>query len=123
MRLKLLFIGLLLASCNCDRMVETDLYFGLSKPGGGEVSDKEWSDFSDKYISAVFKDGSTTIDASGAWRDSHDKYTTEPSRMVICVHKDDAQVSAQIDSLRSTYKKLFKQQSVLRVDKEAEVSF
>jgi hypothetical protein len=105
-------------------MVETDLYFGLNKPDGGKVTDQEWTDFTEKHISIVFRDGSTILDGSGSWRNPKtNQFITEPSRVVICLHKDDAQISARIDSLRDLYKKQFKQQSVLRVDKDAEVSF
>ncbi|MBW4890000.1 DUF3574 domain-containing protein [Mucilaginibacter sp. HMF5004] len=124
MRFKLLFICIFLASCTTNRMVETDLYFGMNKPGGGALTDKEWSDFKEKHISAVFKEGSTVIDAAGNWKDTQTgQLITEPTHVVIYFHKPSAQVSKQIDSLRERYKKLFVQQSVLRVDKKVKAAF
>jgi hypothetical protein len=105
-------------------MVETDLYFGLDKPGGGRLSEEEWAGFTAKYVSAVFRDGSTTVTALGSWRDPvSGKLITEPSRLLICIHPNTNQFSKRIDSLRNAYKKLFDQQSVLRVDKKVAVSF
>jgi len=124
MRLKLVLVCMLLCSCAAGRMVETDLYFGMDKPGGGRVTDKEWADFTEKHISTVFKEGSTTFDATGTWRDPvNSKLITEPTRMVMCIHKNSALFSRQVDSLRDLYKKLFMQQSVLRVDKKVRAGF
>ncbi|HVW12766.1 MAG TPA: DUF3574 domain-containing protein [Mucilaginibacter sp.] len=105
-------------------MVETDLYFGLSKPGGGMVTEQEWDNFKNDQVCRVFKEGNTIIDATGNWLDPKTgKSVTEPSRIVICLHKNNAKISRQIDSLRQKYKTLFNQESVLRVDKKAAVSF
>ncbi|HVS93177.1 MAG TPA: DUF3574 domain-containing protein [Mucilaginibacter sp.] len=105
-------------------MVETDLYFGLSKPGGGTVTEQEWNNFKNDQACRVFKEGNTIIDATGSWRDPKTgKSVTEPSRIVIYLHKNNAKISRQIDSLRQKYKTLFNQESVLRVDKKAAVSF
>jgi len=105
-------------------MVETDLYFGLSKPDGAIVSNKEWEQFKADHISTVFKEGSTVLDAAGSWRDTRSgQFTTEQTRIVIYIHKNSKRVSKQIDSLSNIYKTLFKQQSVLRVDKKVKVTF
>lgn len=122
---KLLFVScLFLCSCTGNRMVETDLYFGLSKPDGGKMSEQEWSNFRDNQICQIFKEGNTVIDATGSWLDTQTKRSiTEPTRIVIYLHKNTGQVSRQIDSLRQLYKTIFKQQSVLRVDKKIKASF
>jgi hypothetical protein len=123
--MKMLFICcLLLCSCTANRMVETDLYFGLSKPGGGKVSEQEWNSFRDNQINKVFKEGNTVIDAAGSWFDPKtNQPVTEPSRIVICLHKNTGPISKQIDSLRQLYKTMFSQGSVLRVDKKVKASF
>lgn len=121
---RLLIISLLTLSCSSQRMVETNLYFGLSKPSGGMVTESEWNQFKDNYISKVFKEGNTVINTTGNWYDpdSH-KLITEPGYLVICNYKPSDRMSKQIDSLRYWYKKLFEQQSVLRVDKKVKASF
>jgi len=124
MHYKLLLICILFTSCATCRMVETDLYFGMSKPDGGMVTEKEWNNFKATQVSAVFKEGSTIMDATGNWRDPQTgQLITEPTHVVICFHKKSQLVSKKIDSLRDLYKTMFKQQSVLRVDKRVRASF
>jgi hypothetical protein len=121
---RILLICLLLSSCAANRMIETDLYFGMSKPNGGSVTDKEWESFRENYIAIAFKQGSTIINASGSWLDPVSrKQVTEASHLVIYLHKNSKAVSKQIDSLRKQYQTLFRQQSVLRVDKKVIVAF
>jgi hypothetical protein len=121
---KLLFVCLLLSSCSASRMMETDLYFGRSKPGGGEVTEQEWNNFKEQHVVKVFKEGSTIINALGNWYDpDNHKLITEPTCVVIYFYKQKARISRQIDSLRENYKNMFHQQSVLRVDKKVKASF
>ncbi len=118
----LLFIFML--SCNASRMIETQLYFGQSKPDGSMITDTEWKGFKEIYISRVFKEGSTIVNVSGNWLDPESrKLITEPTYVVIYFYKPSTFISKQIDSLRNSYKTLFKQQSVLRVDKKVKTSF
>lgn len=119
-----LLLCLLLFSCTSQRMIETDLYFGQSKPSGGQVTEAEWNRFKENYISKVFKEGSSVINLTGNWYDpqSH-KLISEPTYKVIYFYKRSRQISIQIDSLRYWYKTLFQQQSVLRVDKKVKASF
>jgi hypothetical protein len=108
-----------LFSCSGQRMVETTLYFGGSKPDGSLVTDKEWNAFVEKFVSRVFAEGSTIIAANGNWYDTaQHRLVTEPSYIVTAVNKKSSGLSQKIDSLRYWYKTLCQQQSVLRVDKK-----
>jgi len=119
-----LIICLVFFSCSSQRMIETDLYFGQSKPSGGQLTEAEWNQFKEIYISKVFKEGSSVISLTGNWYDPQThKLITEPTYKVIYFYKRSNQVSKQIDSLRYWYKTLFQQQSVLRVDKKVSASF
>ena len=120
----LLILILFLNSCTAGRMTETNLYFGQSKPAGGQITEAEWNQFKEKYISNVFKEGSTIVNVTGNWYDSQQhKLISEPAYQVIYLYKWNKQLSMQIDSLRSWYRTLFQQQSVLRVDKKVKASF
>lgn len=115
---------ILLTSCSSQRMIETSLYFGQSKPDGGSVSAKDWKEFKEKYVSKVFKEGSTVIPVEGNWMDTDTKkLITEPTYVVLYYYKKSASVSKQIDSLRYWYKTLYQQQSVLRVDRKVNAEF
>jgi hypothetical protein len=105
-------------------MIETHLYFGQSKPNGSMVSEEEWNKFKENEISRVFKEGSTIINTTGNWYDPESrKLISEPTYVVIYYYKKSALTSKQIDSLRNTYKNLFQQQSILRVDKKVIARF
>lgn len=105
-------------------MIETDLYFGQSKPGGGMVTEKEWNNFKENQIAKVFKEGSTVLNATGNWYDPvNSQLITEPTYVVVYFYKKSPQISKQIDSLRYWYKTMFQQQSILRVDKKVKVVF
>ena len=105
-------------------MIETDLYFGQSKPNGSMVTEAEWDHFKETQIARVFKNGSTITQATGSWYDpvSH-QLISEPAYVVSYLHKRSPLISKQIDSLRNIYKSMFQQQSVLRVDKKLKASF
>lgn len=114
---------IILAGCSGSRQIETDLYFGFSKPAGGMVSENEWKGFMQAYISPVFSSGFTVIPAQGKWLDdSTHVLISEPSVIVIAIHKKNKQTDVRIDSISTNYKRLFQQQAVLRVDKKVRVA-
>ncbi len=124
MKFLTVFIVLFFISCSSSRMMETHLFFGQSKPSGGSVTETEWNEFKEKYISRVFKEGSTVVNVTGNWYDPDArKLITEPTYQVIYFYKRSDAVSRQIDSLRYWYRSLFQQQSVLRVDKKVKAQF
>lgn len=120
----LLIICIFLFSCSQVRMIETTLYFAQMRPDGSAISQQDWNNFKETHISRVFKEGSTTIAATGNWYDpdSH-KLIREPSYVVTHIHKRSPYISRQIDSLTNLYKQLFQQQSILRVDKKVKAWF
>jgi uncharacterized protein DUF3574 len=120
----LFFSVLMLGGCATQKFVETNLYFGLSKDNGTLISDSAWNVFAENNIAETFDRGFTILTSEGKWLDNKSgKVYTEPSRVVISVNKMNHQLSQRIDSLRSTYKKIFQQQSVLRTDKKVTVNF
>ena len=88
------------------------------------ITEAEWNTFKETQISRIFKEGSTTISATGNWYDpdSH-KLVTEPTYVVSHLYKKSTKTSMQIDSLANLYKTMFQQQSVLRVDRKVKASF
>lgn len=109
----------LLYSCGPARQMETRLYFGQYKLDGGTVSEKEWNEFVEQYVSKVFPEGSTVQDATGNWYDTaQHRLVSEPSKVVIAINNLSARLDQQIDSLRYWYKTIHRQQSVLRVDRK-----
>jgi hypothetical protein len=109
---------------SCASYQRSDLYFGRDIPGGGQVSEQAWKAFSDSVISAYFPEGYTEWDAKGRWKDTETKETiSEPTKVVTFFGKMSKERSAAIDSIAQRYLRRFRQQSVLRTDSKAKVTF
>jgi hypothetical protein len=124
---------LLLAACTTpqssppqtgDAMTATRLYFGMSIPGGGTVSEAAWRDFLGTEITPRFPDGLTVLEARGQWRDSKSgRILRERSRVLLLLHRGTAKAKSAIDAIIARYKARFRQQSVLRIDTPVRVQF
>ncbi len=96
----------------------TELYFGRDKNDGTQVSDEEWSKFLDELVTPKFPDGLTVLDGSGQYRLENGSIVKEKSKVLILLYTAKTRLvkSRKIDQIRSAYKKMFKQESVLRID-------
>jgi hypothetical protein len=106
------------AESRLETYFRTELYFGLKKSDGTEVSDAEWSAFLAEEVTALFPEGFTVLSAAGQYRSNSGEIVREPSRMLVIVYGKRARRSAdqKIEQIRSIYKERFKQESVMRVD-------
>lgn len=100
-------------------MKRTDLFMGMEKPDG-EVTETEFNTFLENIVVPVFPDGLTVLDADGRWNSPERGLVKERSKILVLLH-DGADES--IESIRATYKSLFSQDSVLRLDYNVNVSF
>jgi hypothetical protein len=124
MSYKIFLACFILCSCSAPRMIETNLYFGQTRPDGSMITAAEWKNFKETQIDRFFKEGSTIINGQGSWYDPEaHKLITEPTYVLVHFFKKSSPVSKQIDSLSYLYKRMFQQQSVLRVDKKTKVIF
>jgi hypothetical protein len=106
-----------------DAFLRTELFFGLSRPGG-VVSEAEFKAFVDAKVTPRFPDGLTLLTGAGQFRDASGTIVVEGSKLLILlVPLRDAQADAKIEAIRSDYKVAFEQQSVLRADDVSCVSF
>ena len=106
-----------------DAMTQTMLYFGISRPSGGEITANEWRSFVDKDVTPRFRAGLTEYDAKGQWLDAKGEVTHEPSKTVMLIRGNDTQSSQKVDELRAIYKTRFGQESVMSVDQPVCVAF
>jgi hypothetical protein len=115
------------AAVRTEKFYRTELYFGRSIPGGGIVSDQEWNSFLADIVTPRFPDGFTSLKAIGQYREKGGKIVTEPSEVLIFFYsgRNKNESRAKIEQIRAAYLKMFKQESVLRVDlpKSVRVSF
>jgi hypothetical protein len=106
------------------KYARTELYFGLSRKGGSNVSEREFQDFLNEVVTPRFPNGLTIIDARGQWRENDLTITKEPSKVVILFYtrKERRDAGRKIEEIRAEYKRRFSQQSVLRVDQTEKIS-
>jgi hypothetical protein len=96
----------------------TELYFGRNKNDGTQVSDEEWSKFLDEIVTPRFPVGLTVLDGQGQYRLENGTIVKENSKVLVLLYspKTRSANNRKIERIRSEYKKLFKQESVMRID-------
>ena len=106
--------------------LETRLYFGLGPadaPSKGS-SEAQWRDFLDHEVTPRFPSGLSVVDVYGQWQGSK-QHTPERlrSKMLIIDYPDTKENRDKVDAIRTAWKKLTGDQSVLRVTQQVDVSF
>lgn len=109
----------------------TELYFALRRTGeaGGEAnagpwSDKRWQSYLDEVVTPEFPAGFSVFDAYGQWKNSgDDKVYRLHSKVVVILHPKTDEDEARIERLRTMFKTLTGQESVLRATQPAAVEF
>jgi hypothetical protein len=102
----------------------TELFFGTSKPDGSAVSEEELNQFVDAEITPRFPDGLTALTGYGQFKNSAGVIIQEQSVVLILLYPSTMrEANSRIEEIRSAYKEAFEQESVLRVDSFARVSF
>ena len=107
-----------------DLFVRTELFFGLGRAEGPDVTEAEFRQFLAKNITPRFPDGLTELTGRGQFRLASGVIIREPSKLVILLYppkQEDA--DKNIEQIREEYKEAFDQESVLRTDSVACVSF
>ena len=110
-----------------ENYYRTELYMGMSIPGGSMVSDDAWEKFLAEVVTPLFPDGFTILGGRGQYREASGTIAKEPSHVLVFLYKkaDRKAAGVKIEQIRAEYKKRFAQESVLRVDitKSVSVSF
>ncbi|MBT0730766.1 DUF3574 domain-containing protein [Rosenbergiella nectarea] len=130
----LLTSGLLLAGCQprqpdivpCQvgsAMQQTQLWFGLSRPDGQSISTQQWQHFVDQVITPVFPQGLSIVEAKGQWLGNNGERVSENSRGLLLIYPASKEKSQAIDLIRTRYRQLFAQESVMRIDQPVCVAF
>ncbi|WP_231758550.1 DUF3574 domain-containing protein [Microbulbifer elongatus] len=98
------------------------LCFGTDRPGG-RVTDEQWANFLAEVVTPHFPDGLTVLSGQGQWRSNSGEIIRESTHVLSLVHRQEPTVGPAIDTIVTTYKQRFQQESVLRVRSAACVSF
>ena len=104
-------------------MVRTELYFGLARPDGGQVSEAEFSDFMYDVISGDLPEGFTLFDAYGQFMQADGVMLKEKTKMLIFFHQENNAESAAIEDVVSSYRERFGGAKVMRSTSVADVRF
>jgi hypothetical protein len=109
-----------------EKYYRTELYMGMSIPGGSMINDADWERFLSDVVTPLFPDGFSVLTGRGQYREASGTIAKEPSHVLVFLYarakRKDA--GAKIESIRTEYKRRFAQESVLRVDaKSVSVSF
>ena len=106
--------------------VDTRLYFGLGPADHPEqgISETRWRQFLDKEVTPRFPAGFSVIDVYGQWQGKNER---EPERirtkMLAVDYPNLAANRKKIEAIRSAWKQITGDQSVMRVTVPADVSF
>jgi hypothetical protein len=99
------------------------LYFGRNIGDTAVVSDSAWTGFVRSVLTPAFPEGATVWDAAGQWRAPNGELVREQSFVVELVHLVTPDVEARVQRVMADYKRLFDQQSVLRLVTNAWAGF
>lgn len=105
-----------------ELFARTELFFGLSTPGG-VVTEEEFQAFVDSKITPRFPDGLTLLSGKGQFRDATNVIIQEGTKLLILLYPFSKARNTDVEQIRVDYKDAFQQQSVLRVDEQSCVSF
>ena len=111
------------ADLGADTFARTELFFGLSRPGG-VVTEEDFKAFVDLSVTPRFPDGLTVLSGIGQFRDASGAIVKEGSKLLVLLYpRQDREAHRKIEQIRNDYKHQFQQQSVLRSDDLTCVSF
>jgi len=100
------------------------LFFGSAKPDGSAVTEEEFRLFLDQQGTPRFPEGLTLLVDLGQFRDVSGVIMQERSMLLIFLYSFGQTASYDnIEHIREAYKAALQQQSVLRMDSRARVSF
>lgn len=102
----------------------TELYFGTNKADGTVVSEADFNHFVNDEITPRFPDGLTLLTGNGQFRNSQGTIVKEKALVLILFFPPQTlDADKKVQEIRERYKDRFAQESVLRVDSFAVISF
>jgi hypothetical protein len=107
-----------------EAFARIELFFGLSRPSGGVITEEEFKAFVDGRVTPRFPDGLTVLAGSGRFRNASGTIVAEGAKLLILlVPIRDARAHEKIEAIRYDYRWQFQQESILRADAASCVSF
>lgn len=114
----------LLAGCRhpaSEDWLEYKVFCGMSH-NSGTVSEEEWQQFCDEYVTAEFPDGCSVLSATNYWKsDDAPAAMREDSRVIVILAP--AGAKEKVRRIARQYKRLFHQESVLVMTSPTDAEF
>lgn len=104
-------------------LAQLALVFGTQRKDTAPVSSKEWEDFLKGEVATRLPGGFTVLTGYGLWRGPISAFAGEASHLLLIWYEPAEGMDERIEAIRAAYKARFGQESVLRADTGACVSF
>jgi hypothetical protein len=101
----------------------TELYFGMSRAAGPDITEGEFQHFLDTVVTPRFPAGLTVLSGDGQFRGASGIVVQERSKVLILFYPWGPGRNRAVERIRARYKRAFAQEAVLRVDTASCVSF
>lgn len=105
--------------------MRSELYFAVgNEDGSGVIDESRWRAFLDAEVTPRFPDGLTVLDGYGQWRfrDSG-RLVRQRCKVLVVLHEDGARPLAELDAIRTAWKRASGHESVLWARQAVDVSF
>ncbi|MBU1670104.1 MAG: DUF3574 domain-containing protein [Actinobacteria bacterium] len=103
--------------------VQTMIYFGMDVPGGGVVSEEQFAEFLNIFVTLEFPAGLTAFEAYGQMQRDDGGIEKQRTRVVLLVHEDSTANSEAVGRLIEVYRRDFGAPQVMRTTTPIEVEF
>lgn len=102
----------------------TELFYGAGRLPADGSKDTRWENYINEVVTPRFPEGLTLLEGTGQWRVKEGQTPRRHrTRILILIHEDTVENSRKVDEIRTLWKEISGQQSVLRVSQPAAVSF
>ena len=102
----------------------TELYYGAGRLPADPEREARWEAYINDVVTPRFPEGLTLLEGTGQWRVKEGQTPRRNrTRILILIHEATKENSQKVDEIRTLWKEISGQQSVLRVSQPAEVSF
>jgi hypothetical protein len=89
---------------NGELFSRTELFFGLSRANGPDVTEEEFQHFVDTEVTPRFPDGLTLLTCRGQFKDSTGTIIQEGSKVLILLYPFSATSHQAVEEIRKAYK-------------------
>jgi hypothetical protein len=106
-----------------EAWMQVELYFGRGLGGDAIVSEEAFRSFVAEQVTPLFPDGLSVVDVAGQFRGDDGVIVREPTKLLILLVPDAAEVAPDVETIVAAYKEQFDQQSVLHAEQPVCVGF